>query len=114
MAFFFRNRAASARRNGAALELMMDARAILALDDEAVVSVSEHACGDPDCGGAQTVILVMRPDRPTEAIKIGKPVETVTRADLVAALAPTLAANGTLGSRPRRRRRTRRAQSDTN
>jgi hypothetical protein len=112
MAFFFRDRAASGRRKDAALRLTMEARAILAVDDDAVVSVSEHACGDPACGGAQTVILVMCPDRPTEALRIGKPVETVTRADVVAALATAVAANGTSGSRPKRRRRARRARSD--
>ena len=88
MALFFRRRMASGRRKDAALELMIQARTILGVEDDAVVSVSEHACGDPGCGGARTVILVMRPDRPTEAIKIDKPLDTVTPADLSDALAP--------------------------
>jgi hypothetical protein len=37
--------------------------------------------------GSQTVILVLRPRRPTEAIKIGKPLEAVTSVDLCTALA---------------------------
>jgi hypothetical protein len=64
-----RDRAGSARRKRAALELTMQVRAILKVEDDTVVSVSEHNCGDPECG-SQTVILVLRPRQPTEAIKI--------------------------------------------
>ncbi len=35
-----------------------------------------------------SVILIMRPDQPTKAIKINKPLEAVTAADLSDALAP--------------------------
>jgi hypothetical protein len=101
MALFFRRRTASGRRKDAALDLMIQARAILGVEDDAVVSVSEHACGDPGCGDARTVILVMRPDRPTEAIKIDKPLDAVTPADLSAALVP--AARGTAPRRARLR-----------
>ncbi len=69
---------ASQGRKDAALDLMIRARGILNVDDDAVVSVSEHDCGDPECRGVRTVILIMRPDRPTEAIKINKPLEAVT------------------------------------
>jgi hypothetical protein len=92
MALLFGNRAASARRKQVSLELMMQARAILKVEDDAVVSVSEHSCGDPECG-SQTVILVMRPRQPTEAIKIGKPLEAVTSIDLCNALAACGAAS---------------------
>jgi hypothetical protein len=90
MALSFRNRAASARRARAALELTRQARAILKADNDTVVSVSEHSCGDPECG-SQTVILVLRPRQPTEAIKIGKPLEAVTSIDLCSALAASAA-----------------------
>jgi hypothetical protein len=86
MAQLFRNRVASARRARAALELTMQARAILNADDDTVVSVSEHCCGDPECG-SQTVILVLRPRQPTKAIKIGKPLDAITSIDLCNALA---------------------------
>jgi hypothetical protein len=89
MALFFNNRMASARRKDAALELMTRARTILCVGDDAVVSVSEHACGEARCRGTRTVILVMRPDQPTEAIKIDKALEAVTQADLFDALAPS-------------------------
>jgi hypothetical protein len=88
MALFLRNRMASNRRKDAVFELMMKARAILRTDDETVVSVSEHDCGDPECGRARTVVLVMRPDQPTKAVKIEKPIDSVTQADLSDALAP--------------------------
>jgi hypothetical protein len=68
---------ASQGRKDAALDLMIRARGILNVDDDAVVSVSEHDCGDPECRGARTVILIMRPDQPTKAIKINKPLEAV-------------------------------------
>ena len=79
---------AAARRKDATLDLMIRARGILNVDDDAVVSVSEHDCGDPECRGARTVILIMRPDQPTKAIKINKPLEAVTAGDLSHALAP--------------------------
>jgi hypothetical protein len=71
------------------LLLMAQARAILRADDEGtVVSITEHDCGEPECGRGRTVILVMRPDQPTEAVKIDKPLDSVTAADLAVALAP--------------------------
>jgi hypothetical protein len=79
---------ASQRRKDAALDLMVRARGILNVDDDAVVSVSEHDCGGPECRGARTVILIMRRDQPTKAIKIDKPLEEVTAGDLSDALAP--------------------------
>jgi hypothetical protein len=93
MAPFFRNRMTSERRRAAALDLTMRARGILNVNDDAVVSVSEHDCGDPECGGARTVILIMRPDQPTKAIKINKRLAAVTGADLSDALAPLACAS---------------------
>jgi hypothetical protein len=85
----FSNRGGGAqRRRDAALALMLHARNILGTDNETVVSVREHDCGDPDCGPARTVVLILRPDRPTEAVKIDKPIERVTKTDLSAALVP--------------------------
>ena len=47
MAPFFRNRMTSTRRREAALDLTSRARDILSIDDDTIVSVSEHDCGDP-------------------------------------------------------------------
>jgi hypothetical protein len=88
MASFFRNRTATDRRSDAACELMIAARAILGADGDPVVSISQHDCGAAGCGGIQTVVLVMRAARPTKAVKINKPIDTITQADLSAALAP--------------------------
>jgi hypothetical protein len=85
MALLFRNRTVSTRRKDAALDLMIQARAILGVDGDTVVSISEHDCAGSGCCGTQTVILIMRPDQPTEAIKIDKPLEGVTGADVFAA-----------------------------
>lgn len=72
----------------AAREIAEKVRRLLDLDDAATVSVSEIACGDPACGGAETVILVMRAGRRTEAAKLMKPLSTVTEEELVEALQP--------------------------
>jgi hypothetical protein len=93
MALFFK-RTMQSRRTVAATELMAHARTVVGADDDTAVtavSVSEHDCGEPGCCGARTIVLVMRPKRPTEAVKIDKPLEQVTQADLSDALAPLVA-----------------------
>ena len=62
-------------------------RALLDLSDDATVSVSEFACGDPACGGAETAIIVMRPGHRTEHVKLLQPVATVGDDDLKRAFA---------------------------
>ena len=69
-------------------ELARRVRALLELPDEATVSVTEFACGDPACGGAETAIIVMRPGRRTEHVKLLQPVATVGDEDLKRALDP--------------------------
>ena len=94
MAAFFFPRKTSNRRRDAALQLKEHARAAINADDETVVSVSERDCGDPGCGGARTIVLVMHPRRPTEAVKIDKPLEQVTQSELTDALVPLVAQTG--------------------
>jgi hypothetical protein len=91
MAAFFFPRKTSNRRSDAALELKVQVRTLINADDDTVVSVSERDCGDPGCGGARTIVLVMHPRRPTEAVKINKPLEQVTQSDISDALAPLVA-----------------------
>ena len=93
MAPFFK-KATPNRRAGAATELMAHARTVVGADDDTAVSVSEHACGEPGCCGTRTIVLVMRPKRPTEAVRIDKPLDEVTRTDLSDALAPLVARAG--------------------
>ena len=88
MAAFFFPRKTSNHRKNAVLELKEHARRVINADDETVVSVSERDCGDPGCGGVRTIVLIMHPTRPTEAVKIDKPFEQITQADLCDALAP--------------------------
>jgi hypothetical protein len=94
MAAFFFLRKTSNRRSDAALELKVQVRAVINADDDTVVSVSERDCGDPGCGGARTIVLIMHPRRTTEAVKIDKPLEQVTLSDLAEALAPLVARTG--------------------
>src|ERR1700716_2088237 len=78
-------------RAEAATALTAHARTVMNADDDTAVSVNAHDCDEPGCCGARTVVLVMRPKRPTEAVKIDKPLEHVTHADLSSALAPLVA-----------------------
>ncbi|WP_205824924.1 hypothetical protein [Methylobacterium terricola] len=59
------------------------ARRVLALAEADALSVTEIACTDPGCPDTETVILVMRARVPTRALKIGKPIEAVTDADVL-------------------------------
>ncbi|HEY8268320.1 MAG TPA: hypothetical protein VIG34_06635 [Xanthobacteraceae bacterium] len=69
-------------------ELARHVRELLELPDEATVSVTEFACGDPACGGAETAIIVMRPGHRTEHVKLLMPVSSVSDDALRSALAP--------------------------
>jgi hypothetical protein len=86
MALRYRAAKDSDRGRDAALDVMLWARAILDADEDVVVSVSAHRCSDPQCGDPGTFVLLMRPGKPTEAVKLGKSIETVTRADVAKAL----------------------------
>ncbi len=87
---FMRSRSAGAgtEQRDATRALADMTRRLLDLEEDASVSVSEIACGDPACGGAETVVLVMRPGQKTQAAKVLMPVANVTEADLLAALKP--------------------------
>src|ERR1700730_12387954 len=87
MAAFFFPRKISNRRSDAALQLKEHARTVINADDETAVSVSERDCGDPRSVGRRTIVLIMHPRRPTEAVKIDKPLEQITRTELSDALA---------------------------
>ena len=69
-------------------------RTAINADDETIVTISERDCGDPGCGGARTIVLIMHPTRPAEAVGIDKPLDQITRADLSNALAPLAAQGG--------------------
>jgi hypothetical protein len=78
----------------AVLELKKHARTVINADDETIVCISERDCSDPVCGGARTILLIMHPKRPTEAVKIDKPLEQITQTDLSDALAPLATQTG--------------------
>ncbi|MBO0750935.1 MAG: hypothetical protein J2P53_02420 [Bradyrhizobiaceae bacterium] len=82
----FRNTAWAGSRIDATRKLADWARTILKADDDVGVSVLELDCCGDVCCDPETVVLVMRRDRSTEAIIISKPLEIVTYADLEAAL----------------------------
>jgi len=88
---FFRSGRTVEAAPDAARELAAKARLLLGVDDDTTISISEIACGDPACGGAETVILIMRPGRRTEAAKILRPLAEVVDDDLREALAAHVA-----------------------
>ncbi|HEY0293071.1 MAG TPA: hypothetical protein VGC51_12200 [Hansschlegelia sp.] len=85
MALFFRARD-DLERADASRRVAAFARSALQLSDDDAVTVSEIACGDPECGGAETVILIMRAGRKTTAAKLKMPMAKATEADVAAAL----------------------------
>ncbi|MGQ3672671.1 hypothetical protein ACT6QG_09765 [Xanthobacter sp. TB0136] len=87
MRFFMKRRGGDGNRDAARILGDM-VRKALALEEEATVSISEISCGDPACGGAETVVLVMRPGQRTQAAKVLMPMAQVQEADLLAALRP--------------------------
>ncbi|MBS9477860.1 hypothetical protein [Ancylobacter radicis] len=87
---FFRRGQSEEAAPDAARELATRARAILGVGEDTTVSITEIACGDPACGGAETVVLVMRPGRRTEAAKLYCPLARVSDDDLREALQPLL------------------------
>ncbi len=64
----------------------------LSLGEEDIVKVAEISCGVPDCPDVETVVLVLRKGRRTQALKIASPLVLVTESDIDEALA--LAASG--------------------
>ncbi|MFG1479400.1 hypothetical protein V5F53_12155 [Xanthobacter sp. V4C-4] len=94
MRLFMRRRGEAEGGRDAARALADRVRQALALGEEATVSVSEISCGDPACGGAETVVLVMRPGRRTEAAKVLMPMAQVSEEALLAALKPLAGPEG--------------------
>jgi hypothetical protein len=61
------------------------AEAILGPDGLAL-TISEVECADPTCPGLETILLVMRDNEPTQAVKIRKPIAEIQDVDLKKAL----------------------------
>lgn len=73
-------------RTNAALEIIEWVHSALAPDKDLVVNVTNHQCGNPECVSTATIILLMRPDRPTQAVKIAKPIDAIRQHDVADAL----------------------------
>ncbi len=88
MALRYRQEKSLERRTDHAATVTLWVRTMLNADEDTVVSVTGNQCGDTGCSGVETIILLMRRDQPTEAIKISKSLETVVRSDVAEALRP--------------------------
>lgn len=84
--FFFNRRGGNPDAADHSRWIMALAREALDLGDADGVSVSEIACSHPECGDAETVILVMRAGRKTEAVKVAKAMRLVSEEEVRAAL----------------------------
>jgi hypothetical protein len=82
MALLFRRSTEDPARADASRRVAALVREIVGLRDDDAVTVSEIACGDPACGGAETVVLLMRAGRKTEAVKLMMPMAQVTDEDV--------------------------------
>ncbi len=85
--FFFRRGGRDAAEADASLRVTGWVRAALALGEDDAVTVSQIACGHPECGDVETVVLVMRAGRRTEAFKLAKGIGLVSEADVAALFA---------------------------
>ena len=85
--FFFNRRGQDPETADASRRLTALVRDILSLTDDDGVTVSEIACSHPECGAAETIVLVMRLGRPTEAVKVAKAMRLVSEEELREALA---------------------------
>ena len=85
--FFFNRRGQDPDTADASRRLTAMVRDILSLTDDDGVTVSEIACSHPECGDAETIVLVMRLGRSTEAVKVAKAIRLVSEEELREALA---------------------------
>lgn len=86
MALFFRSKSRDPHAADASRRLGLWTREILSLSEEATVSITEIACGEPGCGGVETMVLVMRPGERTAGCKVKMALALVSRDDLAKAL----------------------------
>ena len=80
-------RTRSAERSALSARLKAEFAAALGLGSEDALVVNEIACADPGCPDIETVVLVMRAGEPTRAIRLRQPMEAVSAADLLDAVA---------------------------
>jgi len=85
--FFFNRRGQDPETADASRRLTAMVREILSLSDDDGVTVSEIACAHPECGDAETIVLVMRLGRSTEAVKVAKAMRLVSEEELREVLA---------------------------
>lgn len=87
MGLFSLGRRRDAETSAAREHVAAIVREHLALGENDAVTVSEIDCGDPECGGAETVILILRAGRRTEAVKVRKALKLASVDEIRAALA---------------------------
>jgi hypothetical protein len=86
----FRRRAGEAKPEGDAIARVKAwVVSIASLPADTSIAVNEIVCTDPSCPGAETIVLVMQPERKTRAYKVAKALDEVAEEDVRAAFEET-------------------------
>src|SRR6266850_3969756 len=70
------------RSTAAADQIKSLVQEMMRLGEADVVSVTEIACAAPQCAGPETIVLVMRDSKPTQALKFLKGIADLSPDDL--------------------------------
>ena len=87
MALRYKHSKSAEPRAAAIASVMRWVLALLTDERKTAISISGSECGHAACGGSETIILLMHEGEPAIRLKIEKPVETVTQAEIADALA---------------------------
>ncbi len=84
MLLFLRSRRPEFLAEGQRLrsEIAEALRGRLGLDGDAVIRVAEVGCPDRGCPDVETIALLKRPGRPSQAVKVTKSMQSLTPSDL--------------------------------
>lgn len=86
MALRYKHLKSARLRAEATARVMQWMLALVSEEKKTAVTISGSECGHTACGGSETVIFLMRAGEPTTRLKIAKPIETVTQAEIADAL----------------------------
>jgi hypothetical protein len=86
MALRYRHSKSAGLRAEATARVMQWVLALVSDERKTAVTIGGSECGHAACGGNETVIFLTRAGEPATTLKIGKPIETVTQAEIADAL----------------------------
>ena len=87
MALRYKHSKCAEPRAAAIARVMRWVLALLTDERNTAISISSNECGRAACGGNETIIFLVRAGEPATRLKLEKPVETVTQAEIAEAFA---------------------------